>query len=272
MIKTGIYKDLSNEDYHKDPAISRSGVMDFLESPYKYWSNRLTDKKPIKEETEAMAFGTAFHTLMLEPEKFVDNYIVEPERVFLKYDGKEAYEAYKKLLEDIKASNRKIISLEISEQLMEMRNSLLMHAEARQLIEDATYEESYFWEDEHTGIMLKARPDIIHDNMIVDLKTCKSADTRTYQRSMVDGGYHIQGAMCLEAIRQLSDKNINTVINICVEKEYPYQVGIKIIGASALEIGHAKFKQALLDIKACADTNMWPSYEAELVELPSWAI
>ena len=53
------------------------------------WSRlKVIDKSPLafqwalrhpREETEAMAFGTAFHLALLEPELFQESYVVAPE-------------------------------------------------------------------------------------------------------------------------------------------------------------------------------------------------
>jgi hypothetical protein len=273
MIEPGVYPSLSNEDYHADPAVSRSGIMTFLKSPYKYWSEYLNPYRPLKEPTKAMDFGTAFHSFVLEPRsKFFDEYIIKPESVKLKDVGRVAYNAYKTKFDEVLNTNKIILSMDDYHILARMYESIWNNKQAHELIEGATYESSYFWQCEHSGIMCKARPDILHHNIIVDLKTCADASSRAYQRAMVDGGYHIQGAMIREGIKQLTGKDISTVINICVEKTYPYEIAIKIISEDALEFGHKKFKQALLDIKHCIEYNKWESYEPEIVNLPSWVI
>lgn len=270
-IEPNHYPDLSNDEYHADAAISRTGLMTFMESPYKYWANYLSDYRQQKEATTAMDFGSAFHAFILEPEKFRNQYGILPEPVLLKDVGKVVYDNYKHNIEILQNSGKKIISMKEWKTIREMREALFNHSEAWALIENAQYEQSYFWQDEHSGLMIKARPDILRNNCIIDLKTCASADSRSFQRSMMDMGYHIQGAMVREGVKQLTGVDIPDVINICVEKTYPYQVGIKIIGTQALEAGHRKFKQALLDMKKCIEENYWPSYEPEIVELPSWA-
>ena len=88
---------------------------------------------------------------------------------------------------------------------------------------------------------------------------------------MVDGGYHIQGAMCLEALRQVDNKDLTTVINICIEKTYPYSVGIYIIGQDALKSGHDKFKRTLLDMKRAIVHNDFQDYPPQTIDLPNWA-
>jgi hypothetical protein len=87
---------------------------------------------------------------------------------------------------------------------------------------------------------------------------------------MVDGGYHLQGAMCSEAVRAVEGREINNVINVCIEKAYPYAIGIKIIGEDALRAGHARYKEVLMQMKQCFETDVWPSYEPETVDLPGW--
>lgn len=271
MIEQGIYPDLSNEDYHNDSAISRSGIKLFCESPYKYWAEYLNPARPAKKTTDAMEFGSALHAFILEHETFHKYYVIEPKKVLLKDVGRDEYEDYKLKIDLMKSDNRIVLSCQEWDLLTNMKLALQNHEQAWDLIEGAQYEQSYFWRDEHSGLMVKCRPDILRENCIIDLKTCASADSRTYQKTMYLDALHIQGAMCREGVKQLTGFDIPTVINICVEKTYPYQVAIKIISHSALEAGHMKFKQALLDMKACIADNKWSSYEPEEVDLPAWA-
>lgn len=272
MIQPGIYTDLSSEDYHADSAISRSGIMHFLKSPLDYWANYINPHRPEKKVTKAMELGTAFHMKILEPHLFGKTYASKRPSVLLKDVGRKKYDEYKNYNECLIKSG--YITLENDDycRLVEMELALRANEKAWALIENATYEQSYFWKDVHSGLMVKSRPDILHNNMIVDLKTCIDASSRAYQREMIQGGYHIQGAMVRDAIYELTGKTINTVLNLCVEKDYPHAIGIKIIGEDALEAGHKKYKQALLDMKACFESDKWESYETEIVELPSWAI
>jgi len=271
MYRHGIFNDLSNNDYHSDPAISRSGVMMFADSPYKYWANYLNPNRPIKKSTDAMDLGSAFHTLILEPLLFQQLYFIKPTRVYLKYDGKDKYESYKRVCEKLENSDFMIIENEDYEKLLGMQRALKSHKEAWELIQNAKYEQSYFWEDKESGMLCKARPDILHDNMIIDLKTCASASSRAYQRAMVDGGYHVQGAIIREAVREIEGNDIPNVINICIEKTYPYAIGIKIISESALDAGLMKFRSVLVDLKRCMADNSWNDYQPETVDLPGWA-
>lgn len=76
-IQNGIYHDLSNEDYHSGPAISKSQLDDIAISPAVYqWKKHA----PIDEEkTQALDMGTALHCILLEPDEFEKRFIVAPE-------------------------------------------------------------------------------------------------------------------------------------------------------------------------------------------------
>lgn len=283
---SGVYPTLSNEDYHSDPAVSRSGLILFDESPYKYWAHYLNPQRPPRESTDAMDFGTAFHTLILEPDLFDREYNIEPEvqklpKVGLLRDlGRPEYERQKAEREKTQFENdlimqnfdrtKRVLSQKEWRLLREMLESLLAHKDAPELIEGAVYEQSYFWQDE-SGLMLKARPDILHANMIVDLKTIKSAHTRHYQAEMAKKGYHIQGAMCREGVYVNEGIDIPNVINICIEKEYPYEIGIKIISEGALDAGKQKYKEICVDLMHAITHNTFESYPVETIELPRWA-
>lgn len=294
MIIEGIYASsvLSSEQYHGDKdSISRTAMMAFKESPYRYWAKYINPDRPPANVTPAMLFGSAFHSVVLEPHLFYDQYVVEPTldklpKVGLLRDlGRPEYERQKyerdvvstqnkTLTEEFEASSegKIIISADDRLKLSEMHGALMAHSQARELIEGAIYEQSYFWRDEHSGLMVKSRPDILHENIIVDLKTMANVAPHVYQREMIAGGYHIQGAIVRDAIRELENRDISTVINVCIEKTYPYSIAIYIIDEFALDAGHAEYKQILLDMKSAKESNEYEDYKPQIIGLPKWAL
>lgn len=273
MIPQGVYTDLSNDEYHEDTnSISRSAIMAFRDSPYKYWARYLNPNRPPKKMTDAMEFGKAFHEFVLEPEEFKKHFVTKPTKVLLKNVGREKYEEYKKICADLEETNMIVLDDEDYLKLVDMRDALMNHPRARELIEGAMYERSYFWEDEHSGLMVKARPDILHDNLIVDLKTCANASPRAFQYAMIDGGYHIQGAMVREGVNIMESRDIPTIVNIPIEKEYPHSIGVYVIDEFALDEGRMQYKQALLDIKNARADNEYPDYPVQSISLPKWAL
>jgi hypothetical protein len=273
MREFGCYKDLTNEAYHADKGyLSRSSLMDYDKNPYNYWAKHLNPNRPKKETTPAMMFGTLFHTYILERKEYLKNYTLRPPKVLLKDVGRDKYEEYKVICEALEREGKIVIEPDHYETLLAMENKIKSSPEAMQLIENARIENSFFWQDEHSGLLLKARPDVLHENMIVDLKTCSDASPRAFQNSMVTGGYHVQGAMCRDAVEAIEGHRIDTVINICIETKYPYNMAIYIIDELAIEEGHMKYKQLLLDMKASIAENKWVDYGIQKIGLPRWAI
>src|SRR5947208_533645 len=125
MIEEGIYPTLSNEYYHADKAsLSRSSIKDFYKSPYYYYAMHLNPNRPKRLATKDMILGSAFHTIVLEPDFFDKEYAIEPERVLLKDVGREKYEAYKSQCDALQSSNKEILSNDEYQTLCEMLKAL----------------------------------------------------------------------------------------------------------------------------------------------------
>jgi len=272
-MELGIYPNLSNKEYHgHKESISRSALMDFQISPFTYWAKHLNPARPQKDATRQMTLGSAFHSLILEPMLFGEEYAIEPKKVLLKDSGRTLFEAYKKVCEELETSTKIILTAEEASNLYEMRTKFQSSREAVELIQGARVEHSFFWIDKDSGLLLKARPDALHANMIVDLKTCNDASPRAIQTAMITGGYHIQGAMIRDAVEAIEGNRINTVINLCVETKYPHNMGIYILDEFAIDEGEKKYKQLCLDLKTALETNSFCDYGIQTIGLPKWAM
>jgi len=264
--------NLTNEEYHENKFyISRSAIMDFDKSPYTYWAKHLNPFRPKKDATPQMQMGSAFHTLILEPHTFTDIYGIAPPKVLLKDVGREVYDDFKKAAEELEKSGKIVLSQEDWQVLCEMEKKVKSNEQAMQLICDSRIENSFFWQDDHSGLLLKARPDILHENMIVDLKTTSDASPRAFQNEMVKYGYHIQFAMIRDAVEKIEDRRISNFINIVIETKYPYNMAIYIIDEFAVDEGQVKYKNICLDLKHSLEENSFNDYGIQTIGLPKWA-
>ena len=178
----GVYKDMSIEEYHShEHSYSRSKLMDYKRSAYYYWAKNIKEPEK-KSPTKAMVLGNAFHTLVMEPHLFQKQFATKPERVLLKDVGRDAYDVYLETVKDLESTNKMILSPEDCQLLSNMKEAMDENENTRQMIEGGVYEQSYFWEDRHTNLIVKARPDIKHDNFVVDIKTCADASPFAFQR------------------------------------------------------------------------------------------
>ncbi len=265
----GVFKDLSNDDYHNDrSAISRSGLWEFRKAPAKYWNAYLNPKRPEKRDTADMLFGRAFHTFVLEPHLFDEQFAITPEGMDRRTkQGKLDYEDFL-----AKSIGKASISPDQMAILVDMRQSVLNHPQGSQLIVGGLIEHSIFWEDPHSGVRCKTRPDIWHENMTVDLKTCGSAEEKAFIASVASYGYHWQSAMNREGILNTGGQDIRTHTFLCVEKEWPHLVAVYILDQNALDSAHNMFKNTLLEFKECVSKNEWLGYPTTEISLPPWAL
>lgn len=68
--------ELSNEDYHSGPGISKSHLDDIAVSPLNYWDKRVNPEREPEEFKHCFAVGDGTHKLVLEPGTFEQTYAV----------------------------------------------------------------------------------------------------------------------------------------------------------------------------------------------------
>lgn len=254
------------DEYHSAPELSRSQLFELRKSPvhFKYALDNPAEPSP------AMVFGSAFHCLILEPEKFDDEYITGQKIDRRTREGKEQFQ---RALD----SGKSLISWEDYALMLEMKESVMNNRYACKLL-SGEKERSYFWTDELTGIDLKCRPDcrteLKNTSVIVDLKTCESAATDDFMRDALKYGYDLQAAQYTTGVDLIESKPHRFVF-IAVEKKPPY--GLNILEANELFIrkGYDDFRYYLGAVAECTKSGSWYGYTGAMgipntLGLPSW--
>jgi exodeoxyribonuclease VIII len=255
----GIY-DIENDVYHASAGISRSNIMDFKKSPFHFYHRRISPKK----STDNQTVGSALHTLVLEPEKFNSTY-------FIAEKLNKNTNAWKALKADAEERGLCILDEEQYNYINSLAEIIRQDPTASKLIQGAQYERSIFWQNPETGILCKCRPDILHTNMICDLKTAIDASERAFRSAIYSYGYHIQAAMMQEGIEAVLGHKINDFIFIVIEKNEPMAMAIYILDEDAINKGREDFHEALHQYKECLEKNEWPGYPIKEISLPKYA-
>lgn len=264
-MKPGIY-DITNEEYHRGAGISRSAIMSFKKTPRNYHYEYVLGNKEQKE-TDAFTVGNAFHTYVLEPHLFNDRY-----HIWEKVDGrKPASNTDKWKAIAAMAGERKLLCADDVKNIKAMNDALKGDEIIASLISGAAYEKSLFWTDKDTGLLCKVRPDILHDNMVADLKSASSAAFRDFQNDIFKYGYHIQAAMIHEALFALHGVNIMKFLYIVCEKDDAHDYAVYELSEAAIHKGIEEFKKVLFEIKDCQLSGQWPSYPLATIDLPAYA-
>jgi hypothetical protein len=262
--KDGVY-DISNEQYHAASGVSRSRLMLLDKSPYHFWYEVMSGEAEKKEATPAMNIGSAFHTMLLEPELFEREYAVMPQIDRRTKQGKEDYQAF------VDESQGKIVLTQDQlDKVTQMANLVKRHEIVTTLLDEAVFEQSIFWTDQETGIQFKARPDIWSAKMIVDLKTTADASLYKLQRSALDYGYFLQAGMAYEACKAIG-KPFEMFVILAAEKEAPHVPAVFMMNDDALQFGIDQFMNYKKKLYECLSTDKWPGYPVQELAVPQYA-
>jgi len=246
-IEPGIYFDLPFEQYIRLDARSHSEFKKLEISPYNFWYHVLhapdfTDDKISPQ----MLWGKMLHTMVLEPETFEDSFAVRPNpdhypealrtatdlKQWLKDNGEGSSGNKPELIDRIQIMasqmNRDVLiwdnMIEEFEHNVEERGQLIVTDEmfekaqsARKMIAinpdyndrftDGYAEVTIVWDDEETGVRLKARIDYLTANTKFDLKTFNNFMSINFETAMIKAifgnKYHLQSVMYMDGFRAL---------------------------------------------------------------------
>lgn len=263
-----IRKD-SNEEYHsKKEYISASGLKLLKKSPLHF---KLQEKKT----TEAMEFGSAYHTFILEPELFEKEYYLFNDSdicsVLIGEGAKSprATNIYKEWYNQqlAIAGQRKLMDKNTYSQLEKMSDIIFRHKFAKSIISNGDAEMSIYCEITIiTGqkIKVKIRPDYKKDSkrIISDLKTCQSASINDFPRHSADFDYHIQAALYSDILSEIEGKGMGwDFYFIAQEKSSPYCFNIFESSPQFLAQGRYEWEQLIMLYAFCLENDKWPGYQ-----------
>lgn len=291
--RVGIFEDIPNAEYHHGPGISKSGL-DLIDlSPAHY----ITHKRHPKPSTATMIFGSAFHSLVLEPEKFADEYVLPPEGApnrltSRQINAKKPSDATIAAIEfwaqwDAENAGKTVIENKPGsdpfwspgdwDRLHRMRDAVAEHPIAGILLDpgQGKPEQSVYWVDAQTRKLCKCRPDFLNEahNCVADLKSTDDASYTAFGKSCAKFRYHVQDPFYCDGLRA-AGKMIGGFVFVAVEKRPPWGVACYVINDDARRIGRSMYERNLETYAKCHAADEWPCYPAEVrdLELPGWIL
>lgn len=263
ITEPGMY-EMSNADYHAQPALSASGMKTLLEAPAKFRYQRENHVyKP------AFDFGSLWHKYVLNDEH--EQFVVVQKR----NRHKELVDAYdydtvsaREHQAEIRAEGKIPILAKELRVIKDMAGVFRMNPDVQRLIDldKGKIEQSAFWQDARTGVWLRARFDYLPDAVpgqpfiIGDPKTAISSHPERWMRKVSDYGYDIQDAMYREAARVMGFDPRPRFQFAVQEKTAPYIVTVIELDAEARAIGEYKMREAIDLYLECTQNNHWPGY------------
>jgi len=249
MREPGIYADIPEADYHRDPdSLSQSGAKLILKAPALY---RHEQEHPTYKA--AWDYGSAAHALVLG--KGIESIYVAP---FDNWQTKQA-QTERRIAHDEGLSP--ILPADW-QQVCEMADVLSSHSLAMELLAMGDAEVSAFCEDEATGVMRRARFDFLAPRIVVDYKSAISVnplDLAGRYGVVKKLSYDMQAAWYLDIARDLG-LPIEEFAFIFQMKEPPYLVTVAVLRDSDLHEARDRNRRALERFRDCTESGLWPGF------------
>lgn len=258
-----VVRGLSNQDYHAQSSISKSGLDLIRKAPAVYRWRKDNPQPP----TPAMRMGTLVHTAILEPDR-MSELIVAPTVDRRTSAGKAEWAAFL-----IESEGKEIATAEELEQLSAIRDAAWSHPACRKALGMiAEVETSIGWQID--GIDCRCRPDAILTNgVILDVKTTRGATADEFAKSCAQYRYHVQAAFYSDGYKAAFGDPPKGFIFLAVETEVPHLCAIYVASEAMTVRGRADYEADLRTYSRCMETGEWPglSETPTVIDLPKWA-
>lgn len=257
---------LRDVDYHAAKHLqSCSMLKNMLESPGHYRHALFAKFKSSPEKD----FGTAFHTLLLEPSTFASRISV--------YPGVKTNE---KDFKDFKALHSGTIIIdEPTLLLLRLAVERLLEQRVRgrpfgDFVSEGEKEVSLFYTDTATGVQCRTRIDLRHPEADFDLKSTSFPQLRAWSNHSVQLHYDMQAYMYLLAECHFTGSSVpKPFYFMTIESDYPLSTSARMAGDDYLVNGMKKYEHAISAYAACAKTDYWPTPGGEeIVNIEPWQV
>lgn len=262
---TGIYEDISREDYDLIDRIHWSVLKQFARSPL----HVLEALRAKMKDTDALRFGRVQHWAILEPHLFEAQVAVWQGGDRRTKEGKAAWAAF-----EAANAGKEILDEDEHRRCVLVARTLRNHKVASKYLRDGRAEVTVLWDYvTPSGVVVpcKARLDYVNPLGLADLKSAQKAGRGAFGRAAWDYCYHGQAAMYRDGWVAAGGDRVPYRL-IAAEKELPFAVGVYRVGPDELARGRVTYQSFLDRLAECQTTGEWPDYsEAEMdLELPAW--
>ena len=259
----GLYRGVPDDAYHGDHgALSSTGARTLLiESPAAFRESLVS-----RTVSHVYDLGHAAHQMVLR---------AGPDIVRLDFPDRRT-NAYKQADAEVRADGGVPMLAKEYDAARVMADKVLTHERAGRLFDDGRAEQSLWWRDPDTGMMLRARPDFIPDRdgrmIIVDLKTTIDANPRRFGMHAGKYGYHVQDPWYRRAVVELGLDEAPAFVFVLVEKKPPHLVSVVELHHDAVRLGDALGRRAVGKFARCIANDDWPGYDPTIhyIDIPAW--
>lgn len=287
----GVYPGIPAAEYHRLGAISSSALKRVHTHSPRH-AKAVMDN-PDLISGESIDIGGGAHALILTPDDFERDYVCARQceqkiktgdnagrqcknSGVLSFDGQWLCGVHGKGLAcDYSSQGKRVLTTDEYRRVKGIHDSVWANDKAREIMQAATdFELSVLWTDEATGLLNKARFDILcrSINVLPDLKSCRTAKPAFFQAHAFDAAYHIQLAH-YQRSAIISGIPADIMPVIAVENEEPFDVIVFEPTRRFMDAGFRDMDAAMAKVKQCHKSGVWPGYAkgTQMLDLPERA-
>lgn len=293
MIKLGINRTISIEDYHADRDFLSSSSIKEAKKSLKHFEYYLKEKN--QERKSHFDFGNAFELALMDCVnsrtsvelsdfgKYVaildDSQKPKPDKDFRTKENAVWKEEF--FLENQSKYIINKAGSESFETIERMIESCSSQAYIRSLLEGSEYQTSIFWQDAQSFIKLKTRPDCVNvsKKCIIDIKSTKDGSPESFSKDCANYNYPLQAIIQMQGV--LASGLLNDIEHyywLAVEKSEPFNAQLYEFQKSDWEMMSIQLEFILSKIKRATTLKKYEGYFERSdsqtgvlgLELPMW--
>lgn len=273
-------------DYHASPALSSTGLRQFLRSPWHYWSLCRDPNRPADKVRAGQLEGTVLHCAVHEPDAFAQRYAVMPEDAPRKPTAAQ-WNAKKPSADSVRAMEwwaefeeicrgKTIIHPAMYERALAQAKSVRGLPDIGLLLRRGVHEESIFWTDAGSGVQMRCRPDcrvaLPTGQLLIDTKTFASVSDDAVRAQVERKRYDIQDAVYSMGVEH-AHGDVLSFTFVFVEDEYPYAARPFVLLPRWRTAARAEVRRVLARFAECERTQVWPQHvDVGELDMPARAL
>lgn len=251
----------------KDFVMSRGELMDFAACPHKWIAGYQS------HDTKSSEWGTLIDFLALNGQDFDKHFAVCPEKYKNEKGETKDWNFNANVCKDWKREQcgKRIIKADV---LREANKAVeILFYQFPDMFNDSLEQVMAVaqWRDQATGylipvkILLDMVPNNLHPQFgksLADLKTGQSAAPHDIESAIFNHDYDAQAALYTDVYCAATGEERIEWLLIFQENSEPYEVAdpMPMLSQEYIELGRAKYRNALKFYAHCLATNTWPSY------------
>ena len=256
--------NISNEDYHADPALGSSRARQLLGSCPAKVKHSMQFPTP---STPALLNGSMVHTATLEPALIDIEFGCKPLEIDGNSSRTKAYKESFELMEEAEPNKRWLPPADYN-RCMEVAASARQHPLLMEMLYHPASKVEHTGFFEVNGTPCKVRPDLYNSEtgMVLDLKTTLDASEKGFAKSVRQFSYTFQAAFYMTALRAMGERPKQFVF-LVVEKTAPFATACYALDNNDIEKEIPRVLESIKLYGECLATDVWPGYTDDIKTL-----